>query len=464
MVDAQLLDELAGAVGATAVFVDQVHLAECSHDAWPIAVKWRHQDKHPFPADVVVRATTAEEVAAVLAIASRYGVPVTPRSMGSSVTGASLPTNGGVVLDVSGLVGPEDLNEMDLTVRVPAGVCGADLEHRLNARGYTLGNSPQSLARSSVGGWLATRESGQFSSLYGGIEDLVTGLEVVLSSGKAMSLSASPRAAIGPDMRSLFIGSEGTLGVITAVTLKVFPMPERRVLEAFSFPDVATGIEAMRMITRAGIRPLLVRFYDNHESRKALQDSVFEGCVLYLGHEGPRLIAEAQQSTARDIAVTAGGRSLGAGPVEHWMQNRYDFSAIESILDRPGGYAETIEVAHLWSGITGLYDALRVVLSPLADEVLGHFSHVYSQGTSLYVIVSGQATDDEEAVDRLNRIWNAAMETTITYGGEISHHHGAGLARAEYLERSRPDSVAVLRAVKMALDPSKILNPGKLAL
>jgi alkyldihydroxyacetonephosphate synthase len=96
--------------------------------------------------------------------------------------------------------------------------------------------------------------------------------------------------------------------------------------------------------------------------------------------------------------------------------------------------------------------------------VLGHFSHVYPQGTSLYVIVSGQATDDEEAVDRLNRIWNAAMETTITYGGEISHHHGAGLARAEYLERSRPDSVAVLRAVKMALDPSKILNPGKLAL
>ena len=344
MPEDELIDELRAALSLGAVSIDPADLRSRSHDSWPVASKWAQLGEHPYPADVVVRATSAGDVEAVVKIAARRSVPVTPWGRGSSVTGAALPVKGGIVLDLAGLDGAETVDDVNLTVTVPAGVLGSDLEARLNARGLTLGHSPQSLGCSSVGGWLATRASGQFSSKYGSIEDLVLGVTAVLSSGRRVTLTTSPRAALGPDLRQLFIGSEGTLAVITEVVLRIFPVPQHRVLEAFRFDDVTSGIEAMRQITRQGLRPFLVRFYDEDEARHAMQDVGFDGCVLFLGHEGLAALAACEHGLAVEIVERCGATSLGSTAVEAWMLRRFDFSTVEKALNKTGGYAETIEV------------------------------------------------------------------------------------------------------------------------
>lgn len=187
-----LLEQLAKDLGPAAISTDPATLAATSHDSWPVATKWNLQGRHPYTAQAVVKAATEQDVVTVLLAAGRAGVPVTTRALGSSVTGQPLPTRGGIVLDVSGLVGPHVIDETDMTVTVPAGNNGGELEDALQAAGWSTRFSPQSLYRSSVGGWLATLATGQFSSRYGGVEDLVVGYRVVLATGEAIDLTASP--------------------------------------------------------------------------------------------------------------------------------------------------------------------------------------------------------------------------------------------------------------------------------
>lgn len=464
------IEELTAAVGPGAVVTDPAELDRCAHDLWPVSAKQYLRGVHPHRPDVVVRAGRAEQVATVLSWAARRRVPVTARGLGSGVTGAAIPVRGGVVLDLSGLAGIIDLCETDLTVTVRAGTRGDVLEAELGRRGYTLGHSPQSLFLSSAGGWVATRATGQFSSRYGGIEDLVVGLTVVLATGETVRLPQAPRSAVGPDLAALFVGAEGTLGVVTEVTLRIFPRPEHRELETVRFPDVTSGLTAMRRIARTGLRPFLVRLYDEDETglvagrtevAGGAGDALAGGCALFLGTEGIRLVAGAEQGAALALCTEAGGTPVGPEPAREWIEHRYDVSALERLLRQRGGVVETIEIAHFWSRIQRAYTDLKAALSPLA-AVLGHFSHVYAQGTSLYLILVGEADDDAAAERRLAEIWSTAMEVALSHGAAISHHHGVGLARAPYLRRAIGDSAVLLDRVRSALDPAGILNPGKL--
>lgn len=457
------LSGLARAVGGDAVRtdVDERDVAAC--DVWAVTVKQRLRGEHPYRPDAVVRVTDEAQVAATLRWAGERDVAVTPRGLGSAVTGAASPLRGGVVLDLSGLAGTVAVNETDLTVTVYAGTRGGDLEQELAAGGYTLAHSPQSLELSSVGGWLATRATGQFSSRYGGTEDLVLGCTVVLPTGETVTMPATPRPALGPDPRQLFLGAEGTLGVATRVTMKIFPQPEHRVLEALRLPDVPTGLAVMRAITRAGLRPFLIRCYDPAEAPMATGDPEFDGCALFLGSEGPQPVAEAEQEAAVTIAERHGGRRLGAAPVERWMKHRFDYVALEEILRKPGGVAETIEVAHFWSGMPELYARLTQAIRPLAG-VLCHFSHVYTHGSSLYLIILGEEADAAAAEARLREVWDVVMRTCLDEGATIAHHHGVGIARLPYIREALGDSATVLDRVKHALDPAGVCNPGKLGL
>jgi alkyldihydroxyacetonephosphate synthase len=259
-----------------------------SYDCWPVAAKWRQQGKRPCRPDAVAYPRRTGEVSRLVRWAVQNGVPVTPWGAGSSVTGAPLPLRGGIALDMSRMNRVLGLDEVNLLVSVEAGKMGHELEAELNARGYTLNHSPQSLNRSTVGGWVATRATGQFSSRWGGIEDLLVALAAVLPTGEVVETRAAPRAAIGPDLRHLFMGAEGTLGVITRATLKVFPLGGHRVLEALAFGRVEAGLEAMRRVMREGLRPFLVRFYDEAESRHAMREEDFGGCAMFLGFEGGR--------------------------------------------------------------------------------------------------------------------------------------------------------------------------------
>jgi alkyldihydroxyacetonephosphate synthase len=438
-----------------------------SQDAWPRVIKLSQMGQRPYRPEVVFHARFAEQVPKLLVWASQHQVSITVRGAGSDVVGACLPTEGGILLDVSELNRILLFDEPGLFVKVGAGMLGGVLEAQLSSRGYTLHHSPQSLERSTVGGWVATRACGQFSSRWGGIEDLVLAVTVALADGTVISTPLAPRAALGPDLKSFFIGSEGTLGVVLDVTLRIFPTPSHRRLETLCFPSLEAGLLGMRSVMQAGLQPFLARLYDAEESPHVARwsGSSFPaaGNLLLLGLEGLHDVVEAEYAAAMRLLQEHGNIKLGPEITQGWMENRYDFSAIENRLNRPGGLAETIEVAHFWGGILDLHHALKKSLAPRATEVLGHFSHAYPQGVSLYMILLGDEPDAAAAEARLGEIWDIAMHIALEHGAAISHHHGIGLARQAYLREALGSGHAVLEQIKDALDPQGILNPGKLA-
>ena len=459
-----LIDALRNLVGAKNVVDSDSAITHYAYDWWPVAAKWRNQEKTPYKPDVAVRPQQIEDVAAIVKLAKAHHVAITPWGAGSSVTGAPLPLDGGITLDLSDLNKTLEVDEYNLTVTVETGKMGHVLEAELNEQGYTLNHSPQSLDRSTVGGWLSTRATGQFSSKWGGIEDLVVGFKVVLPDGEIVTYEAGPRMAVGPDMRHVFIGAEGTMGVITEVTLKIFRQSEHRIFETIAFENLEDGLKVMKEIMQRGLRPFLVRFYNVIEARHAMQDKSFDSCVMFLGFEGEKTIAEAEYAVTKSIWDAYDTKVLGPTPVEKWMDRRFDFSTVENILREPGGLAETIEVGHFWDGIEETYHRLVDALAPFADEVLGHFSHVYPQGTSLYVILLGKCKDDAEAEANLLKIWDTAMSICIETGAVISHHHGVGIARKDFVRDALKSTMMVMDTVKDAMDPENIMSPGKLGL
>ena len=439
-------------------------LDQYSHDAWPVSVLEKKLGIHNFRPDVVVTPRSKKEILGILKVARDNQVPVMARGLGSSVTGQSLATQGGMVLDLSQIVSEPILSILDMTVSASAGMRGSDLEEWLNKKSLTLNFYPQSLSRSTIGGWVATRATGQLSTKFGGIEDAAVGFSLILSDSTEIQVGQKPRAAVGPNLKELFLGTEGMFAVITDVTMKVYRKSEIQMSEAWLMPNVNSGIVAMREIMQSGIRPSLVRFYDEAEAQFAVPDLEVNKCVLFLTHEGLTSISKAEHLESSKIVEASGGVTLGSIPVENWYKRRFDFSAVEKILASKGGYAETIEVAHNWSEIEALYSRLVKELTPLSDTVLGHFSHVYTNGASLYIILFGKTDTDDEAVIRLRKLWDTAMTVVTELGGEISHHHGAGLARQDFIAKSLGKQHEILRKLKSVMDPEGILNPGHLGL
>ncbi len=220
----------------------------------------------------------------------------------------------------------------------------------------------------------------------------------------------------------------------------------------------------MRQMMQNGLLPFLVRFYDRDEARHLIRQDKAPGNVMLLGFEGIKSIAEAEYKAGMAICQAEGGHSLGPEIALSWMERRFDFSTIENLLNQEGGFAETIEVAHFWGNRAETYYALKKALLPLAAEVLGHFSHVYSQGSSLYIILLGKVENDVAAEERLMQIWETAMNICLEQKAVISHHHGIGLARLPYVQQDLSSSFTVFEKVKQALDPRNILNPGKFGL
>ncbi|MBN8639849.1 MAG: FAD-binding oxidoreductase [Anaerolineae bacterium] len=462
------MTQLAGALrtllDADSVFDGEDVLKQFAYDGWPVAAKWRNQGKAPLKPEVVVRPAREEQIPKLLRWANEHGVALTPWGAGSSVTGAPLPLTGGITLDLSLLDRTLEINERNLTVTVQTGKMGQMLEAELNRHGYTLNHSPQSLDRSTVGGWLSTRATGQFSSKWGGIENLLVGFDVVLADGSTAHFQTGPRMAVGPDLRHVFVGAEGTMGVITQVTLQMFRQSAHRIFQTLAFANLDDGVAVMREVMQRGLKPFLLRFYNVVESRHAMKDPGFNQCAMFIGFEGEQGIAEAEYRVAKAIWDGYGAQELGPVAVEKWMERRFDFSTVENILKTPGGLAETIEIAHFWDGIEETYQRLAQELAPYADEVLAHFSHAYPQGTSLYLILLGQCADDAEAEAALLKVWQTAMTVCLETGAALSHHHGVGVARKDFVRSALGSSMPVLERVKQVLDPQNILSPGKLGL
>lgn len=443
------------------VSTDAATLSEAGRDWWPLSINWAAAGELAARAGVVVRPATVDEVAGVLALCNSTGVAVTAAGGRSGVCGAAVPVYGGVVLDTTAMTGVIDVDDTSLVLDVHAGTYGDDLEDTLRAEHrVTLGHWPQSMALSTVGGWLACRSAGQYSNRYGKIEDMVLGLEVVLADGSVIHTGRrGPRMASGPDLTQLFVGSEGTLGVVTRAQFRVHPIPAHEERAAWSFDTFAGGLDACRRMLRRGASPAVQRLYDHRESKRNFD--IGDRHVLVVLDEGDRALVEATMGIAAEEC--AGARREDDVLVDRWLAHRNDVSGLGSAIAQ-GMVVDTCEVAGPWAMLPELYEAAVAAVKavPGAWTASAHQSHAYLDGACLYFTFAGQRDGDADGLYR--EVWDAITRATLERGGALSHHHGVGLNRARFMRDTLGDAFDTLALLKRSLDPAGILNPGKLGL
>ena len=465
-------DELLAALESTGAAIESLpeSLAEASRDWWPLAQRWALKGIAPRLPALVVRPDDVGQLAAVLRLANGAGVPVTPAGGRSGVCGGAIPLFGGIALDCRQLAGLYSLDVESLRCEVGAGTFGPVLEEALRQHSVTVGHLPQSMDLATVGGWVACRGAGQYSTRYGKIEDIVAGLEVVLADGRVVRTGAlagaGPRSATGPDLSQLFLGSEGTLGVVTAASLRLHPLASYERRAAFSFPTFSEGLHALRLALAAGACPAVARLYDETETKRSFE---LDGTNLLIAlDEGEPAICDAAMDVLAAKAAERGGEATDEALVARWLERRNDTSALAP-LTRAGIVVDTIEVSAHWAALAPLADEVRSLLSAVPGSLAAsvHESHAYLDGACLYFTFAGRGPDPEDdawAASYYRSCWDGAMAACRRHGASISHHHGVGLLRGPYMRGALGEGFAVLAALKAALDPNGILNPGKLGL
>ncbi len=371
-------------------------VAEASRDWWPLALHWALRGQVPQLAGAVVRPTSTAEVVSVVQVCNEAHVPLTVAGGRSGVCGAAAAVFGGVVLDTTALAGVVHVDDLSGVVEVLPGTFGPDLEdHLRDHHGASVGHFPQSFDLATVGGWVAARGAGQYSTRYGKIEDMVVGLEAVLADGSVVRTGGAPAAAAGPDLTQLLVGSEGTLGVITRVWLRTHRTPAHERRSAWSFRSFADGVEACRQILQAGATPAVLRLYDAAESQRG-QGGDGENCVLLVLDEGHPELVDATMSIIDTSCEHVGGSAADVSLVEAWMSHRNDTSALQG-LTRKGFVVDTMEIAAPWSRLDALFDDVRSALMavPHARAATCHLSHSYPDGACLYFTFAATPPPDE---------------------------------------------------------------------
>lgn len=473
---ADLLAEVGALVGAEHVVTDPaVRLLRTRGKSTPDLLKVRAGDASDAP-DAVVRPATHDEVAAVIDWCVRRHVALVPFGGGTSVVGGLVARRDGyagvIALDLRRLVALVEVDPVSMTATLQAGLLGPEAEALLAEHGLTLGHFPQSFQYASIGGFAATRSSGQSSAGYGRFDAMVTGLRVATPRGDLL-LGRGPANAAGPDLRELVLGSEGAFGVITEVTVRVRPLPEEKRYETWRVPSFAAGAEAMRRLAQARVLPTVLRLSDEAETavNLARPDAVGAqssgGCLLVTGFEGTPAEAARQRDLVADVLTALGAESLGEEGGRAWAEGRFEGPYLRDALLDVGVLVETLETVTSWSALDGLYAAVKGALEAslaaqgTAPLVLCHISHVYETGASLYFTVAARELDDPLA--QWLPVKAAASDAMVAAGGSITHHHAVGRDHKPWLEAEiGPVGVEILRAVKERLDPTGVLNPGVL--
>ena len=467
--DPRLLADLREAVPAADVSTGAEVLDRYVADTYWKALAARAAGAPLGRPDVVVTPHSDEEVADVVRIANQHRVPVVPWGGGSGTQGASIPTHGGIVVDLTRMDRIVDIDEDSLTVTAEAGVNGRRLETELNRKGLMLPHYPASAEFATVGGYVAARGSGVLSTRYGKIEDLVISLRVVTPTGEVVDTLPVPRHAVGPDIAPLFIGSEGSLGVITRVRLQLAPLPAARRFEVVSFPSVEAGVDAVRKSMQSGLRPSVVRLYDEVATRLTLSPVVgsqLPGVATVICFEGNPAVVEAERKSMLDLVRAHNGQVLDGGLGEVWWEHRYDFYKPPHSPELPAVWG-TIDVVATYARLLHSYHALQeAVAKPYAARGLklrSHLSHWYPWGAMIYarfVLPDG----GPDSVTLHDRIWKDGVTAALGAGAVINDHHGVGLKLAPYMPAQHGAGLDVLRRIKNALDPNGVMNPGKLGL
>jgi alkyldihydroxyacetonephosphate synthase len=575
-------------------------------DLWPRLTVSARDGLPEVPPLAVVRPADESEVERLVGALHAHGCPIVAYGAGSGVCGGAAPLFGGVVVDLKRLDAIEPVDEASMQVTVEPGLILQTMEEKLNDQGWTLGHFPSSIYCCSIGGCVAARGAGQLSSRYGKIEDMVTGLRVVTPGLGTLATGSLDPAGPDRDFSPLFVGSEGTLGLITRVRLRVHPLPRTMVLRGVQFPSLDAGIAAFREILQMGLRPSVMRLYDPLDTWMAMQkgndpgvgpaprpgggapldqavaaapaenatapgqappedagtarlfgmvlspgsladealsrlervpglgrfardrrsrDERREGTgrgggrrasdgptglkgmlvrtlaarllgdeaaaslrpeslpmdrllayaaplnraidllpgrsLAILGFEGDDGVAQGQMEAAVLAAGRLGGKDLGPGPGERWFRTRYHVSFKLPKLLASGAWADTMETAAPWTRVPALYAAVRKAAAPHA-LVMAHFSHAYHEGCSIYFTFAGHAPTPEERLAQYDLVWRDVLTAAERVGATITHHHGVGFLKRDLMDREHGDGRALFEASKAALDPGRVLNPGKL--
>ncbi|MGH3349279.1 MAG: FAD-binding oxidoreductase [Nocardioides sp.] len=466
-----LVAALRVAIGDDAVLTDDAsRRLRTRGKSTPDLLRARNGDLADAP-DAVVRPGSPEDVAAVLAWAVEHHVAVVPFGGGTCVTGGLAARRDGyaglISLDLIRLDRLLSVDKVSMTAVLQPGMRGPAAEAALAEHGLTLGHFPQSFEFASIGGFAATRSSGQSSAGFGRFDDMVVGLRVATPIGELVA-GSSPANAAGPDVREMVLGSEGTLGVITEVTVRVRPVAAEKVYEAWSFPTFADGAEAMRALAQSGRLPTVLRLSDETEtmvnlaSQSDIGGDGVTGCVMILGHEGASVAAKRAEVTG--VLESLGGTNLGEERGQAWAAGRFHAPYLRDSMLDAGVLVETLETATFWSNRERLHQAVKSALETSLGEgtlVLCHISHTYETGCSLYFTVAAKQAEDP--LPQWLAAKAAASDAMIDSGATITHHHAVGTDHKPWLEREiGPVGVAMLRGLKSAVDPDGVLNPGVL--
>jgi alkyldihydroxyacetonephosphate synthase len=426
-----------------------------------------------LPAAVVyVRST--EEASKVLAFADANGVNIISRTGGTATEGGlETAVENSIVLDGSRMDTIVSIDPYNMQATAQCGVPLQRLEDEVRKHGLTTGHSPQSKPIASMGGLVATRSIGQFSTLYGGIEDMVVGCEVVFPGGQVSRIKNVPRRAAGPDIRHIVIGNEGALCYISEVTVKLFPyMPENNIFMGWTLKNMAEGFEVLREVMVAGYKPSVARLYDFEDGQ--LHFSHFaapDDCIVLFMAEGNAGISRATADGINEIVA----RHPGCVPVdphliEEWFNDLVwgpdKVTREDERIRTTRNVNRTTEISSDWSTINAIYEA---VLPRIRAEINGitllggHSSHSYINGTNMYFNYFYDLIDcepEEENDKYYFPIIKIICEETLARGGSIVHHHGIGKARARWVKDEYGSSYPMLEALKKAYDPNGTMNMG----
>ncbi|MBN2053696.1 FAD-binding protein, partial [bacterium] len=447
-----LREELVGIVGSNWVSAGDADRMTYARDMSTTGILRIRRGRIEQPPDFVVWPANEDQVAALLVMAARLDVPVVPYGCGSGVCGGAVPVNNGLVIDLKRLDKLLTVEERSCTATAEAGIIGERLERSLNARGYTMGHFPSSMYCSTLGGWVVTRSAGQLSTLYGKIEDMVTGLRLLTTDGRAHDLTVGVTAVPGINAGSLIMGSEGTMGIVTRASFRIHPLPPCRRFAAAMFPDIESGLGAVRELLQGDATPAAVRLYDEFDTMlvgsrargdgllsafsleglgglfKPLAKQLYKKgeaallahpevlgrletlvparCLLVLTFEGDPQITAHDLETAMTVCRRQDGEPVGPAPAEKWWNNRYHVSYNASKVYESGSFVDTMETATTWDRLVALYRGVRAALAP-RFFVMAHFSHAYRTGCSIYFTVVGKGADLDDGVARHAQMWRA---------------------------------------------------------
>ena len=474
------INDLKELAGDENILTDDFSRANFSYGKYYSDLLFLRKGIIPTPPDVVIAPKSHNDVIKLLTYCNHNKIPIIPVGGQSSVTRGVETPQGGIALDLTKHLNQVlDVNEINMTANVQAGMFGPAFEEHLNKLGYSCGHFPQSFEYSTVGGWVAARGAGQASTGYGKIDDMIVALKVVTPAG-VIENKDYPANAEAWDTYPLFVGSEGTLGVITEVTMKIRNLrPENTKYASFVFKSFESATKAMREIMQSDFgTPHLFRISDPEETDIAFKTKGFEEkfsnkvlkalgylpgkrCLMFVSVEGDASYTKFVKKKIKKTAKKNTGFYIGSGPTKNWLEQRYSSAYMREPLMDIGIMTDTIETAVTWENLLSLHASVRTYVKKREKIVLmSHISHVYTNGANLYfTFLSPMEKGNEE--DDYKQFHKGLVDTIHSNNGSLSHHHGIGRVMASRMKDAVSEEVIkAMQAVKNHFDPNGIMNPG----